>query len=80
MKARSIAYWITTVLVALPIGSGGIVQVLRLPQNAAGFAHLGYPVYFMVILGVWKVLGAIVILVPGLTRLKEWATASMCSA
>jgi uncharacterized membrane protein YphA (DoxX/SURF4 family) len=77
MKIKPIAYWITTVLVALPIGSGGVVQVLRLPQNAAGFVHLGYPVYFMVILGVWKVLGAIAILVPGFPRLKEWAYAGI---
>jgi len=77
MKAKPIIYWITTVLVALPIGSGGIVQVLRLPQNVAGFVHLGYPEYFLVILGVWKVLGAIAILVPGFPRLKEWAYAGI---
>jgi uncharacterized membrane protein YphA (DoxX/SURF4 family) len=78
MKAKSIAYWIATILVALPIGSGGIAQVAHLKENVDGFVHvLGYPLYFMTILGVWKVLGAIAILVPRFARLKEWAYAGI---
>ena len=40
--------------------------------------HLGYPLYFASILGVWKLLGAIAIVVPGFPRLKEWAYAGFC--
>ena len=77
MKARTIVYWITTVLVAFMIGGGGGAQVLRVPGNVAGFKALGYPVYFMVILGIWKVLGGIAIVWPGFPRLKEWAYAGI---
>jgi uncharacterized membrane protein YphA (DoxX/SURF4 family) len=78
MKSKNIAYWITTVLVAFFIGSGGIAQVLRVPGTVKGFVHiLGYPAYFVTILGVWKVLGAIAILVPRFPRLKEWAYAGI---
>ena len=78
VKAKTIAYWTATILVALPIGSGGVAQVARLQQNVDGFVHvLGYPLYFVTILGVWKVLGAVAILVPRFPRLKEWAYVSI---
>jgi len=78
MKMKSIAYWTTTILVAFPIGSGGIAQVAHLQQNVDGFTRvLGYPLYFLTVLGVWKVVGAIAILVPRFPRLKEWAYAGI---
>jgi uncharacterized membrane protein YphA (DoxX/SURF4 family) len=78
MKSKNIAYWITTILVAFPIGSGGVMQVARVPATVDGFVHiLHYPAYFVTILGVWKVLGAIAILVPRFPRLKEWAYAGI---
>jgi hypothetical protein len=78
MKAKSIVYWATTILVALAIGSGGAAQVAHLQQNVDGFVRvLGYPLYFVTVLGVWKVLGAIALLVPGFPRLKEWAYAGI---
>jgi uncharacterized membrane protein YphA (DoxX/SURF4 family) len=77
MNGRSIGYWATTVLVAIMLVPGGIVQVLRMPENAAGFAHLGYPLYFMVWLGICKLLGGVVLLLPRLPRLKEWAYAGI---
>lgn len=78
MRARSILYWATTVLVAVSIGSGGAAQVAHLQQNVDGFVHvLGYPAYFVTVLGVWKVLGAITILLPRFPRLKEWAYAGI---
>jgi uncharacterized membrane protein YphA (DoxX/SURF4 family) len=77
-KAISIAYWTMTILVALPIGSGGLAQVAHLKENVDGFTHvLGYPAYFVTVLGIWKVLGAIAILVPRFPRLKEWAYAGI---
>ena len=76
MTARTITYWTTTILVAFFMG-GGIAQVLRVPQSVDGFHRLGYPTYFVVILGVWKILGSIAILVPRFPRLKEWAYAGI---
>ena len=78
MKAKIITYWTTTVLVAFFIGSGGVAQVAQFLGNVHGVVPvLGYPMYFFAILGFWKVLGAIAILVPGFPRLKEWAYAGI---
>jgi uncharacterized membrane protein YphA (DoxX/SURF4 family) len=77
VKAKVITYWVTTVIVALLIGSGGIMQVLKRPDAVAGIAALGYPVYFTVLLGLWKILGTIAILAPRFPRLKEWAYAGV---
>ena len=78
MKTRSVAYWITTGLVAFFIGSGGVAQVWQFKANPHGVVpELGYPMYFFAILGVWKVLGAIAILAPRFPRLKEWAYAGI---
>jgi len=78
MKAKSIAYWTTTVLVAFALGSGGVAQLARVSATVDGFVRiLGYPPYFVPILGFWKVCGAIAILVPRFPRLKEWAYAGI---
>lgn len=77
-KARSIAYWITTGLVAFFIGTGGVGQLWQFARNPHGVVPvLRYPLYFFAILGVWKVLGTIAILVPRYPRLKEWAYAGI---
>jgi len=78
MKARNIAYWTTTILIAFFIGSGGGAQIAQYLGNPHGVVPvLGYPMYFFAILGFWKVLGAIAILVPRFPRLKEWAYAGI---
>jgi hypothetical protein len=77
MKTRLIAYWIATALTGFVFLSGGVVDIIRPGPAMAGMRHLGYPDYFMVILGVWKVLGGVVVLAPKLPRLKEWAYAGM---
>lgn len=77
MKAKTIGYWICTVAIALLMLSGGVLQVMRAPTAIAGITHLGYPVHFAVLLGVWKILGAIVIVLPGFALVKEWAYAGM---
>jgi DoxX-like protein len=77
MKRKLIAYWICTVVIALCIGSGGAAQALRVPQNVEGMTALGYPLHFIVLLGVWKVLGALTLLAPGLRLVKEWAYAGI---
>jgi uncharacterized membrane protein YphA (DoxX/SURF4 family) len=78
MKEKSVVYWTMTILVAFPIGSGGVSQVMQYMGNPHGVVpELGYPMYFFAILGFWKVLGAIAILVPRFPRLKEWAYAGI---
>jgi hypothetical protein len=78
MKTKSIAYWTTTILVAAPIGSGGVAQMAQFHANPHGVVPiLGYPMYFFAILGFWKALGAIAILMPRFPRLKEWAYAGI---
>jgi hypothetical protein len=78
MKAKSIAYWTTTILVAFFIGVGGVVQMGQFKSNPHGVVpELGYPMYLFGILGFWKVLGAIAIVAPRFPRLKEWAYAGI---
>lgn len=76
-KGKLIAYWITTVLVAVGYAMAGIIYLQRGPDIVAGAAALGYPLYFMVMLGVWKLLGAVAILLPRTPVIKEWAYAGM---
>jgi hypothetical protein len=77
MTGKKVAYWLTTVLVALVMGAGGVFDVLRPPQVLEIMTHLGYPGYFALIIGVWKVLGAIALLAPRAPLLKEWAYAGI---
>ncbi|HKA20292.1 MAG TPA: DoxX family protein [Blastocatellia bacterium] len=77
MKRKSISYWVVTAMVGFFIGSGGAAELAHMPGNVEGLVQLGYPVYFATIIGFWKVLGAIAILVPGFPRLKEWAYAGI---
>jgi len=76
-RRRIIAYWVTTVIIAAEFVVGGVMDILRLPPFFAILEHLGYPGYFSVILGVWKVLGAVAVLAPRFPRLKEWAYVGM---
>lgn len=72
-----IAYWVTTVVAAVAFAIPGVANLAHVPHIEHDMAHLGYPHYFMNILGVWKLLATIVILAPRLQRLKEWAYAGM---
>jgi hypothetical protein len=77
-KTKTVTYWTTTILVAFFIGSGGVAQVAQFASKPHGVVPiLGYPMYFFAILGFWKALGAIAILVPRFPRLKEWAYAGI---
>jgi uncharacterized membrane protein YphA (DoxX/SURF4 family) len=71
------AYWTATTLVALAFLSGGAAYLSRAEFALAGMAELGYPPYFVTLLGIWKVLGSLAILAPRLSRLKEWAYAGI---
>src|SRR5215831_15239005 len=74
---RNVIYWIATVLLASELLLGGVWDVLRVPQVHVIIDRLGYPSYFLVILGIWKLLGAVALTVPRFPRLKEWAYAGV---
>ncbi|HVK63968.1 MAG TPA: DoxX family protein [Polyangium sp.] len=76
-KARTIGYWVATGLLGFAFAAGGLGDLSRSPEVMEGMTHLGYPAYFATILGAWKVLGAIALLVPRFPRLKEWAYAGI---
>ena len=82
MSAKAIGYWATTIFVALELLAGGLTDLVHGREAlvagqpvAAVITNLGYPVYILTILGGWKLLGAVVLLVPRFPRLKEWAYA-----
>jgi len=81
---KVVAYWVVTVLIALETLVGGVTDLIHGrsilvagPPVADVVTHLGYPLYFLGIIGVWKLLGGITLLVPGYPRLKEWAYAGI---
>ena len=77
MTARRIAYWVTTALTAFVFLSGGVADIARPAAVMEGMRALHYPDYVATILGVWKVLGGVAVLLPRFPRLKEWAYAGM---
>src|SRR5438876_12121062 len=81
-KRNKIIYWISTIWLALGMLATGTLQLFKAkaegavaPPGVYGIAHLGYPVYFLTILGIWKILGVVALLVPRFPLLKEWAYA-----
>ena len=77
-RTKKIIYWIATIWLALGIVSSGLVQLFRGQAGQGGLemvTHLGYPAYILTILGVWKMLGVVAVLVPKFPLLKEWAYA-----
>ncbi len=76
-KGKLMIYWAATVLLSFGMLGSGIAQIMHHPDMVNLVVPLGYPVYFLTIIGVWKVLGVIAILVPGFQLLKEWAYAGL---
>ena len=74
-KRNKIIYWIATIWLSLGMLSTAIVQLLQTEEEVKMMTGLGYPVYFLVIIGVWKILGVVAILIPKFPLLKEWAYA-----
>jgi hypothetical protein len=81
-KINKIIYWIATLWLASGMLATGILQLFKAkaegalsPPGVYGITHLGYPVYFLSILGIWKILGVIALLIPKFPLLKEWAYA-----
>ena len=74
-KGKLITYWIATGLLAIGMLGSGLEQILRTKEMEAILVSLGYPIYLMSILGIWKILGVTAILVPRFKLVKEWAYA-----
>ncbi len=79
-KRNKIIYWIATVWLSLGMVSTGIVQFIKLKEEVDLFTHLGYPIYFLTILSIWKFLGVVAVLVPKSPLVKEWAYAGFIFA
>lgn len=84
MSMKQIGYWTATTLIGLETLAGGVTDLAHGRESLVSgrfvldvITHLGYPPYLLTILGVWKLLGGIVLFVPGLPRLKEWAYAGI---
>jgi uncharacterized membrane protein YphA (DoxX/SURF4 family) len=76
-KMKSTAYWITTILGAGLLFIGGLLFITHGEQQVAEMNHLGFPIYFLTILGIGRFLGSIAIVIPLFPRLKEWAYAGI---
>lgn len=76
-KRNKIIYWIFTAWLALGLVSTGLVQLLKTEDEVSNITKLGYPVYFLSIVGTWKILGAAAVLMPKLALIKEWAYAGI---
>ena len=74
-KRNKIIYWIATIWLSLGMVSTGIVQLIKMKDEVDMMTRLGYPIYFLTIIGVWKMLGVIAILIPKFPLLKEWTYA-----
>jgi len=77
-KRNKIIYWIATIWLSLGMVSTGVVQLFKTNEGQGGLdmiIHLGYPAYLLTILGTWKILGVVALLIPKFPLLKEWAYA-----
>ncbi len=84
MKAKTMLYWTTTCLIALETFAGGVMDlthgrtgVITGPFVTQVVTSLGYPMYVLAIIGIYKIPGAVTLVVPGFVRLKEWAYAGI---
>ncbi|MDH4472773.1 MAG: DoxX family protein [Fluviicola sp.] len=74
-KRNKMIYWIATIFLSIGMLAGGIQQTLQIGGYNEIVTNLGYPLYFLSIIGIWKILGVIIILVPKFSLLKEWVYA-----
>ncbi|MCU7615316.1 DoxX family protein [Chryseobacterium sp. GMJ5] len=76
-KSKNIAYWAVTGFLCFGMLLGGSGQLYRASFNVEGIVHLGFPVYVLTIIGLWKILAVVAILIPKYLLLKEWAYAGL---
>lgn len=77
-KTTSVIYWVGVALTSLWFGASGIFELTKNPIVWDITLQLGYPAYFIYVLGVAKLTGIAVLLTPGkFLRLKEWVFAGI---
>jgi len=76
-KRKLIIYWVATALLAFGMLVSGLQQIFHAKGMIDIVVPLGYPLYFLYIIGVWKILGVIAILIPRFKLVKEWAYAGL---
>ena len=74
-KRNKIIYWITTIFLSFGMMAGGIQQMLQIGGYNEIVTRLGYPLYLLSIIGTWKILGVVAILIQKFQLVKEWAYA-----
>ncbi len=74
-KRRVIVYWIITGFISLVLLNSSIIDIFKKPPYFTILLKMGYPGYFAILIGVWKVLGVVAIVIPKFVLLKEWAYA-----
>jgi DoxX-like family len=74
-KRNKIIYWIATLWLALGMTSSGFFQIIKYEEAVTNMNKWGYPTFFLSIIGTWKILGVIAVLVPKYPLVKEWAYA-----
>ncbi|MBW3546268.1 MAG: DoxX family protein [Bacteroidetes bacterium] len=72
-KRNKILYWAATIFLAFGMLAGGVQQLLQIGGYVDIARQLGYPLYFLSIIGAWKILGVVVVLIPRFPLVKEWA-------
>ncbi len=78
MNRKALAYWITTGLFCAVVGFSGFAHFNHFEGMVEAMTLLGYPLYFMTIIGLAKMLGVAAVLAPAQPLLKEWAYAGLC--
>jgi hypothetical protein len=76
-KVSKIIFWVTTIIISVAFFVTGIGNLVPFKHIAQDMAHLGYPSYFLKILGIWKILASVTMLIPKIPKIKEWAYAGM---
>jgi hypothetical protein len=74
-KRNKIIYWVATIFLSFGMLAGGIQQLLQIGGYNEIVTKLGYPLYLLSIIGTWKILGVVAILIPKYKLVKEWAYA-----
>jgi DoxX-like family len=76
-KSKNNAYWAVTGFLCFGMLLGGSGQLYRASFNVEGIVHLGFPIYLLTIIGLWKIFAVVAILVPKYLLIKEWAYAGL---
>lgn len=72
---NKIIYWVATLWLSLGMTATGLVQLMKNERDVEMMKHLGFPKYLLTMLGAWKILGVVTVLLPRFPLLKEWAYA-----